>query len=407
MKILWASNAPWAGSGYGQTTARFTPKLRDMGHDVALFANYGLKGDRMEWEGMTVYPGAADGWGNDVITAYALHHFTQDLPLDANPRNAGWIIFLQDVWTITSDTIKNLHTAGYAPVDHSPAPPRVVDFFTRTGAVPMSMSKHGHRMFEQAGLKPIYMPHAIDTEMFRPLPEVKALARQGLSIPQDAFVYGMVAANQASSEISRKCFPQVFQAFKRIHDKHPDTFLFLHTAKTKMYGGLDLGELAKTIGLAPDSYAFIDQFAYTLGEIKTHDMPAVYNALDVLVNPALGEGFGMPIIEAQACGVPVVLADNTAMSDLCGGGWMVPCEDLWDEVQQAWWGLVTVKDLTAAMLKAYQSGGKAGRSAREFVVREYDLEDVLDRYWKPGLDILQGMLDVPDAQPVDLEALQL
>lgn len=365
-----------------------------------MFANYGLKGDRMQWGGMTVYPSAADGWGNDVITAFALHHFEGD-------RNAGWVILLQDVWTMKSETIGTLHLAGYAPVDHTPAPPAVIEFFTRTGAVPLAMSKHGYRMFEEAGLHPLFMPHAIDTNLFRPLPETREAVREALDIPQDAYVYGMCAANQASGELSRKAFPEVFQAFKRIHDRHPDTYLYLHTLKSKMYGGLDLERLAEACELEPNSYGFVEQFAYTLGEIKTTDMPPMYAGMDVLVNPALGEGFGMPIIEAQSCGVPVILADNTAMTDLCGGGWMVPCNRIWDETQKSWWGLVTVDGVHTAMEKAFQSGAKPGKQAREFVVENYDLDDVMGRYWKPALDTLEGMLHVPDAKPVDLESLSL
>lgn len=371
-----------------------------MGNDVAVFANYGLKGDRMEWNGMTVYPSAFDGWGNDVITAYALHHFDGD-------RNAGWVILLQDVWTMKSDTIRSLHVCGYAPVDHSPAPPGVIEFFTRSGAVPMAMSKHGFRMFEQAGLKPLYTPHGIDTNLFRPVPETREVVREALGIPQDAFVYAMVAANQASGELSRKAFPETFQAFKAIHERHPDTFLYLHTVRNKMYQGLDLDYLAEQVGLEKGSYGFVDQFGYILGEIHTEDMPGVYSAVDCLVNPALGEGFGMPIIEAQACGVPVVLADNTAMSDLCGGGWLVPCNKVWDETQRSWWGLVTVKDLTAAMEKAFQSGAKPGKLAREFVVDNYDVDDVMTQHWKPALDTLESMLHAPEAAPIDLSKLKL
>jgi glycosyltransferase involved in cell wall biosynthesis len=394
-------------SGYGQTTSRTTPRLKALGHDVAIFANYGLQGDRMEWGGMTVYPQTGEAWGNDVITAFAIHHFT-DGGETPDGRNAGWVIFLQDVWTVRSDTIRSLHLAGYAPVDHDPAPPRVIDFFTRTGAVPLSMSKHGHKMFEQAGLKPIYVPHGIDTKQFRPIPEVRDTVRAALGIPQDAFVYGMVAANQASSEISRKSFPSVFQAFKKIHERHPDTFLYLHTLQTKMTGGFDLKHLAEEIGLEEDSYTFVDQFGYVLGEIHTDDMPGIYSAIDTLVNPALGEGFGMPIIEAQSCGVPVVLADNTAMHDLCGGGWLVPCERVWDEMQKSWWGgLVSVKDLTTAMEKAFQAGSKPGKQAREFVIANHDEDTIVENNWKPALETLEAMLHAPDAKPIDMDALKI
>src|SRR5690349_23920809 len=131
MKVFWCSNSPWVGSGYGQTTARFVPRIRDLGHDVAMFSNYGWKGTLTHWEGMPVYPGGADGWGNDVVTAYALHHFT-DGGTNPEGRNAGWVIFLQDIWTMKSDSIRELHCVGYAPVDHVTCPPMVAELFIRS-----------------------------------------------------------------------------------------------------------------------------------------------------------------------------------------------------------------------------------------------------------------------------------
>ncbi len=341
-----------------------------------------------------MYPGGVDGWGNDVITAYALHHFRGD-------RNAGWVILLQDVWTMKSDTLRNLHVAGWAPVDHTPAPIRVVDFFKRTGAVPIAMSKHGQRMFTEAGLQPMYVPHGIDTELFRPA-DNRADIRAAMGIPEDAFVFGMVANNNGTAP-SRKAFPEVFQAFAKFREKHTSALLYLHTMKNKLYNGIDLARLARFCSIPESSIVYVDQFSYTLGEILAENMPGIYSAIDVLVNPAYGEGFGMPIIEAQSCGVPVILADNTSMPELCGGGWLVPCEPEWDEHQLSWWGKVRVSDLLATMEKAYHVSDRVRREAREFVVANYDADDITERYWKPVLfELEQLMLAVPDAAPVDL-----
>lgn len=389
MKIMWASNAPWTGSGYGQTTARFTPLIRDLGHDVALFANYGLAGKTMLWDNMLVYPAMMDSWGNDVIASYTLHHFRND-------RNAGWVMLLQDVWTMKSEKLKDFHVAAWAPVDHEPAPPRVIEFFTRNGAVPIAQSRHGFRMFEQAGLNPLLVPHGIDTDLFRPVGKAEGRAKLGL--PEDAFVFGMVAGNTGTHP-SRKAFPEVFQAFKTIHDRHPDTVLYVHSMRLKLHAGLDLTRLAENIGIS-DSVVFADPFAISVGEIGTADMPQIYSAMDVLVNPAYGEGFGMPIIEAQACGVPVLLADNTAMPELLGGGWLCPSYPSWDEDQLSWWGRVHVPELTEVMEEAYGASDRRKTEARDFVVEHFDLEHIMSDYWKPALDVLSGMLEAPKATPI-------
>ncbi len=56
-------------------------------------------------------------------------------------------------------------------------------------------------------------------------------------------------------------------------------------------------------------------------------MVDAYNAMDVLTNVALGQGFGIPILEAQACGTPVIVGDWTSMSELCFAGWKVAKEE--------------------------------------------------------------------------------
>ncbi len=60
MKILWASNAPWAATGYGMQTAQAVPRIRDAGHDIAIFASYGLNGAMQSWDGIPVYPAGFD-----------------------------------------------------------------------------------------------------------------------------------------------------------------------------------------------------------------------------------------------------------------------------------------------------------------------------------------------------------
>ena len=54
------------------------------------------------------------------------------------------------------------------------------------------------------------------------------------------------------------------------------------------------------------------------GFVQDADLPAIYNLADVVALPSLYEGFGLPALEAMACGIPVVTADNSSLPEVVG-----------------------------------------------------------------------------------------
>lgn len=57
-----------------------------------------------------------------------------------------------------------------------------------------------------------------------------------------------------------------------------------------------------------------------IGFVPDEDMPALYSAADLFVFPTLYEGFGIPVLEAQACGVPVVTSHCSSLPEVAGEG---------------------------------------------------------------------------------------
>lgn len=55
-----------------------------------------------------------------------------------------------------------------------------------------------------------------------------------------------------------------------------------------------------------------------LGYVKREDMPAIYSGAEVFVYPSLYEGFGLPVLEAMACGVPIVTSDRSSLPEVGG-----------------------------------------------------------------------------------------
>ena len=56
--------------------------------------------------------------------------------------------------------------------------------------------------------------------------------------------------------------------------------------------------------------------AMMTGNFKTEDLPALLSAAEIFILPSLYEGFGLPILEAMACGTPVAAADNSSLREV-------------------------------------------------------------------------------------------
>jgi len=60
-----------------------------------------------------------------------------------------------------------------------------------------------------------------------------------------------------------------------------------------------------------------------LDAIQPSDLPGIYNLARVLAHPAWYEGFGLPPLEAMACGTPVVVSDSSSLPEVVGDAGLV------------------------------------------------------------------------------------
>ncbi len=296
-------------------------------------------------------------------------------------------MLLQDVWVLNQgiENYKGLNLAAWCPIDHDPAPPLVTQFLQQADVRTIAMSKFGEDRLNAAGVETLGMiPHGVNTDIFRPQPEQRQMIRAGLKLPQDAFVVGMVAANQGWP--SRKSFPQVFEAFAEFHRRHNDTMLYLHADVLGRNHGVNLIELGKTCGIPQTALATSDQLMLHLG-IPQELVSGVFNAFNVLCMPSMGEGFGIPLIEAQACGVPVITNDWTAMSELCGAGWLVDGDRWYDRDQNSYQKVPRVSEILDALEESYKHAEGMTDKARMFAL-DYDVEKLYQEQWVPMIDQL-------------------
>ena len=384
MKILWHSNAPWAPTGYGNQTGVFVPRLREAGHEVAISAFYGLEGAPMNGGGLVVFPAGKKSYGNDT------------LPADAQFWGADIVISLMDVWVLHPQATSQFRWVPWLPIDHDPVPPAIVRAL-ETAYQPIAYSKWGQQKLAEAGYKALYVPHGIDTSVYQPLDRTAARAR--FNADDDLFIVGGVMANKGAP--SRKAFDQQIRAFAKFHKRHPKSLLYLHTDMDGTDGGENLWRILELAGINTDAFLYPDPYKYGRGLIGHEEMAQVYNAMDVCLNATRGEGFGVPIVEAQACGTPVIVTDFSAMPELVGAGWAVGYSDLF-MYQDAYQVIPSVDDIDNALEEAWKRRGDMDfrAQARTFAL-EYDADRVLREYWIPALaTIEQRMTEHRERQTV-------
>jgi glycosyltransferase involved in cell wall biosynthesis len=207
----------------------------------------------------------------------------------------------------------------------------------------------------------------------------------------DRFVVAIAAAN---SDPIRKGFPEMFRAFAEFRRRHGDALLLVH-ARTHTQMGVNLRLLADDLGLGDDAVKFGDQYQIAAGMVTQADLARWYGLADVLLHTSYGEGFGLAAVEAQACGVPVITTDFSAMAELCGAGWKIPVDPVddlfWNRGHSSWWSRPRPRRILAALEKAYRGSDKLRDQARQFALK-YDADRVLVEYWKPCLETLEQAL---------------
>jgi glycosyltransferase involved in cell wall biosynthesis len=377
MKILWHSNAPWCGTGYGMQTELWVRLLTERGHEVVVSAYHGLRGARLNAGPVRILPGGNDAWGNDLLAA----HYEAIKP--------DVLLTLMDIWVLEPQVIAGLPLTCWCPVDHEPLPP-VVETHLRLCKYPIAMSRFGEQMMRAKGLDPFYVPHGVDTEVFKPCD--RAGAREAVGMKGDGFMACCVAANQGNP--SRKNLDLLLKAWAQFSLAHPEARLYIHTDAEGEKNGLPLPYLLKLYEIDPQTVIFPDQYALKQGGYPPAYLNRLYNAADVFVLPSAGEGFGIPIVEAQASGCPVIVTDFSAMSELCFDGWLIEIdeENLHLTLQNAEQARPDASAIYDQMECAFDArGNDTLRIRAREGAREYDAKRVLERHMLPVLECIAEM----------------
>jgi glycosyltransferase involved in cell wall biosynthesis len=151
---------------------------------------------------------------------------------------------------------------------------------------------------------PDHLPHGIDTNVFKPYPHREAreeLIKQGFpGLTPDSLLIGIVATNQA-----RKNWQLGMETAKILLDRGHDVRVWAHTDVLDRYWSI--GNLIVDYGLQ-------GRVAVTQQRFTDEQMAKMYSACDITLG--IGpEGFGYPIAESLACGVPCMCGSYGAQAE--------------------------------------------------------------------------------------------
>ncbi len=106
----------------------------------------------------------------------------------------------------------------------------------------------------------------------------------------------------------RKNLAVLLNAWKEICKEYPDLWLVIGGGSGSVFKNINLDE---------------SEHVHYLGYVTDQDLPGLYAGARLFVLPSLDEGFGIPVLEAMACGTPVIVSDGGALPEVVGSAALI------------------------------------------------------------------------------------
>ena len=395
--VLFLDN-PSIPTGYASTCRLTVKELRKRGYDCyAISFNGGAQVPHViEWYGTNILPNLAlernpnAGYGDAELVRQIARDYQPDVFFFHN--DAYRYSYIKE---LPADILDR--SIFWLPFEGQGADVGGLEIFNRVAATRFvtayALKKHRDAMpNKDVGI----IPHAVDLDAFGPTTD-KAAAKRAKNLCLDnKFVVCRVDRHQP-----RKLWDLTIKAFARFAKGKDDVFLLakcdpqdcvMFNQSTKE--GLDLNVLAKEEGLIqakngdsvnPKGNIFFDNYFFS-----NEYMPrAFYHPSDVFLTTTSGEGFGLTIVEAMACGVPIICPDVPVLPEVVKDAG-VYCRiegQKWHNPLQLNHNIVSIDDVASKLEEHYldwKSGGKKlaeiSQKAIAIVQQHYHPKAVYDEW---------------------------
>ena len=338
-----------------------------------------------------------------------------------------------DMFISKSPLLPYFHWVWMPTVDSDPQKQSWIEGFAKTDAI-LCYSEFGIKTLEKDAGHLLNVvgcaSPGIDPKIYKPYD--KKQIRQELGLLPDINIVGTVMRNQ-----KRKLFPELIKSFSKFLKVAPpeikdNTYLLLHTSYPEKMGwnlGYHISE-EEIGGKVLSTYICknckkwrIDFFRDSLNYchdckaiscvmpsvgmgLEVPDLVKIYNVMDLYVQYAICEGFGMPQVEATACGVPIASSNYSAMEDVIEWtkGYPIKIQKMYRELETNAERVFPDNDhLVETMIHhlMLSTEEKANKSAevRQATIERYDWDDCA-KVWMDYIDTytpkkLQGKWNAP------------
>jgi len=410
-RILFCSEATFLNTGYATYTREILNYLHGTGkYEIAEMASYAFRNDEraknIPWKFYGVIPD--NSCSEEEQQRYANHPTAQFGELSFEPVCLDFqpdiVCDIRDFWMLDfaeRSPFRPFFKWCIMPtVDAKPQARQWIATYKSADACLTYSEWAGEVLKDQSGGKINYIgispPSAHPA--YQPI-ENKEELRISMGVDPEAKIIGTVMRNQR-----RKLYPDLFAAFRLLLEKVEDSskyMLYCHTSYPDL--GWDIPELLQEYQLSskvlftyicgqsgkPFVSLFkgaITQSPYTgkygasLSNVKNgveyEDLAKIINLFDLYVQYANCEGFGLPQVEAAACGIPVMATDYSAMESVVRNlkGIPVTPKALYKELETGCFRAVPDNELAADKMLEFFNKPEAIRKRIGFETRQAFLE---------------------------------
>jgi glycosyltransferase involved in cell wall biosynthesis len=214
--------------------------------------------------------------------------------------NAGAIFFLQDIFLLESNTPEMIACPSYLwfPLHYEPIDLPTMNALVKIQNIISLCPSTRERVIKQLKRDTYVVPHIIDFRTELPPNETKEKIRNDFNL-KDKYVILTIAGNYEQS--GRKSLDTTLLAFDKFQETHPEALLWLHVPALNHAKIYNVQTMIASLGIPEHSVKITET---TLDETT---LQKVYMCADVYLCGSCSEGFGIPQMEAQYSGLPVVI----------------------------------------------------------------------------------------------------